>query len=466
MKIEEIFKDEFSYFEKILFKFTPEDLKKVFPFLLLVIFSSKGKIKININHEEKITNLFIHFLSTQNSGKSYLVNTALALLPEELAIPIGTGESLKSSALRGKRSGYIVFDEVQKSFVKYLLLQGESLTNQLIKIWNSAKIENQAVKIDETKISREKEEEKKELSRSSYDMSASCFFIGIEKTYIKKIPVDMFSDGFFARNIFVPVPAIQDDDLFINISTEELQATKEMKELLVNKYDEFSALTGVTYDEVISITDTKTISIMNSLGKNFILKNKNEHDAITANIDRAVKDNAVRCAVLLYCFSRNQYSIAEWYEYTLINIIQPSVDYFKNLFEDTEEIEIHKIIEYTTVKEKIQLSRFKQYCERALGIKLNKQEYIEIKQRLLGLNRYGNMDQYAVSYLEVIEENGEKIIQKRKLTEKQRKDFGKTESGRYFFPQSINPVRKKEILESSKNDEEMLRKMGEELFGI
>lgn len=445
--MKEIFSDEWLYFKSVLFRFSDDDLEKLFPYWLLIIFSSCKKLNVYVNHERQISNLLIHFLASQNTGKSYTINSALSIIPQNLSIPIGSGESFKTIALRGKTGGYIVFDEVQKSFVKYLTMAKETLSAQIINIWNSGTIDNYATKQDETKVVKENSETKSLLTKSKYEMSCSCFFIGIERTYIEKIPKELYSDGFFARNIFVRIPIFSKETFFETITKEHLEEIKELRKKLRDKYTEG---TEEFLDDEIQIDDEETQKKLDTLSKNFFIKNKTDNEAVNVNLDRAIKSNAVRCAGLFYIYSNKQQDFIYWFNYVLQNIIKPSTIYFKELVEGDDEIV--KIKNYFSAREKIELSRLKSRCERALGDKISKEKWNDLKNELFGNNKYGHRDFLIEPVLEIDEDKFVKLYGGKKAN--------------FIFPKSsiTKEQRMKQILDNNTEDDKLLKELGEELF--
>lgn len=442
--LKELFADEWSYFKSVLFRFSDQDLERIFPYWLLVVFSSCKKLKIHINHEDQLSNLFIHFLASQNTGKSYTVNSALSIIPQELSIPIGSGESFKTIALRGKNHGYIIFDEVQKSFVKYLTMSKETLSVQLINIWNNGLIDNYATKQDETKVIKETSEVKKTLSQSKYEMSCSCFFIGIEKTYIEKIPKELYSDGFFARNLFVKIPTFVDDTFFKKIPKEQVEYIKALRSKLKEKYAEG---TEEFIDDEIQIDDEELQDKLDSMSKEFFEANKSDNFAVNVNLDRAIKSNAIRCAGLFYLYSNKKDTFLDWFSFVLEHIIKPSSAYFKDIVEN-ENDEATKIKNYLSTREKVELSRLKDRCERALGDKISKEKWNELRNELFGLNKYGHRDSLITPVLEM-EDN--KFVRLYTGEKKKRSNF-------------VIPTTYKKTIKEDVGDDEMLNELANDLF--
>ncbi len=451
MKIlKEVFKEEWGYFKSVLFRFSEEDLNKLFPYWLLVVFSSCKKLRVYVNHEEQVSNLLIHFLASQNTGKSYTVNSALSIIPQSLSIPIGSGESFKTIALRGKDKGYIVFDEVQKSFVKYLTMPKETLTSQIISIWNNGTIDNYATKQDETKVIKESQETKDTLSKSKFDMSCSCFFIGIEKTYIEKIPKELYSDGFFARNIFVKIPTFNRNTFFEILPKEQIEEIKTLRDVLRNKYlegtDEF-------LDDVIQIDDEATQMALEESSKKFFEENKSENFAVNVNLDRAIKANAIRCAGLFYIYSGKKGGFIDWFNFTLEHVIKPSIKYFEVVVDGDDDIA--KIKDFFSGKEKIELRRLKERCERALGDKIPKDRWNELKNELFGQNKFGHQDRLQEPVLEIVDDTFVRLF-----------SGDKKKRSSYVFPSAsfTKQDRAKQIVEISEDDDKMLQDISNELF--
>lgn len=449
ISLKEVFKDEWLYFKSVLFRFGEDDLNKLFPYWLLVVFSSCKKLKVYVNHEEQMSNLLIHFLASQNTGKSYTVNSALSIVPENFSIPIGSGESFKTIALRGKSKGYIVFDEVQKSFVKYLTMPKETLTSQIINIWNNGTIDNYATKQDETKVIKESEAVKDTLSKSKFDMACSCFFIGIEKTYIEKIPKELYSDGFFARNIFVRIPLFDKQTFFETIPKEKIEEIKQLRDTLRDKYAEG---TEEFIEDHIQIDDEKTQKDLERLSAVFFEENKSENFAVNVNLDRAIKANAIRCAGLFYQYSKKQKeetkekeeSFIEWFNFSLNHIIKPSIEYFSVVVEGDDDLS--KIKNYFSSREKVEISRLKDRCERALGDKITKERWLELKNELFGLNKYGYQDKLQEPILEIEDNKFVKLYGGKKST--------------YIFPSTYKHDKTKDVLE----DNAVLDDIAKELF--
>ncbi len=439
--LKKIFGEEWKYFKNVLFRFDDQDLERVFPFWLLIIFSSCKKLKVYVNHEEQLSNLLIHFLASQNTGKSYTVNSALSIIPQDLAIPIGSGESFKTIALRGKTHGYIVFDEVQKSFVKYLTMAKETLSAQIINIWNKGEIDNYATKQDETKVVKESTEVKNTLSKSKYDMSCSLFFIGIEKTYIEKIPKELYSDGFFARNLFVKIPTFSDDVFFKSISKEQIEDIKELRNTLKEKYQ---AGTEEFLDDEIQIDDEEQQNQLDTLAKEFFEANKSDNLAVNVNLDRAIKSNSMRCAGLFYVYSNKKHSFIDWFKFVLEFVIKPSIDYFKAIVEGEDEVT--KIKNFFSTREKIEKFRLKERCERALGEKISKEKWFELRNDLFGLNKFGRVDDLVDPILEMEDDKFVRLY------------TGKKNRKTFVLP------KKTRVIENM-SDDDLLEKTANEIFG-
>lgn len=320
----------------------------------------------------------------------------------------------------------------------------ETLSAQIINIWNRGEIDNYATKQDETKVIKENAETKQTLSKSKYEMSCSLFFIGIEKTYIEKIPKELYSDGFFARNLFVKIPTFNEEIFFKTISKDQIQEIKTLRTTLKEKYQ---LGTEEFLDDEIQIDDEEIQNQLDEISKEFFEQNKSENLAVNVNLDRAIKSNSMRCAGLFYIFSGKKDTFVDWFKFVLKNIIKPSIDYFKVIVEGEDEIS--KIKKFFLTREKIEIARLKDRCERALGDKIPKDKWIELRNELFGLNKYGHKDNLMEPILEVEDEKYVRLA------------TGKKRKKTFVIPTTLDRTK----IENSKDDDELLNNLADELFG-
>ena len=409
------------------------------------------KIQINKNKKQNI-NLFTLFLGESTKAKKSSISK---LVKPVFTIPLGSGEAM--SDLPNGATGTIMIDEIQRSFLPKIKNENATLQSWLCRVWDDGTNFQFAVR------KRSANGEVKELNSEVKKVHLSFCGQGIRDMFFNNLPDVIKSSGLLWRFLFIPIEGkvkhYSDFEYFIEGKGNEEVGFSEEASYVNEDFGEFN-------DEEINILIDDEVREQGYFEELFNIGE-------TAHAIRS-KDMMFRVAGALAVL-KGGVADKECFEYAK-EIVINSINYLNKSFRD-ENPDEQFILEYLEASE--QTGKFAKYSALFMAFtreNKDKESWQTAIYSLMGLDKYGRLDQSIEPKIEKFRENNKtyyKLINETSSNNEEPLDLNryvkmKSKTGETFLrsiPPSISKERAKQIISESSTEEEIRDKMVKEMFG-